>query len=415
MKAAPDLNHIIADELSRLVGNRQRLGIAVSGGSDSMALMHLVQEWAGARHVQAATVDHGLRPESAQEAVLVGKAADRLGIAHEILLWQRGDGGGNLMAAAREARLRLLADWAGRRGLEAVLLGHTQDDQAETVLMRLARGAGVDGLSGMAASRWSHDMLWLRPMLGMRRIDLRDWLRGREIGWIDDPSNDNPDYERVRVRKAMALLQLSPAALAQTADNLAMARSALQDFSARVCQGASATHGALHLSLNEFSDAPEDVQRRILVAALRWMTGAAYPPRRGRVANGLMAIRTGRTFTVEGVLLRCRADRIELIREPAAAKRAAAARPDGQGGAIWDGRWQISGLSPEDRVKAVTTAPLSDLHWRASGLSYDEAAASPGVWRDGRLIAAPLLEPDGRFTAIPLRDMVYFRAMIFSH
>lgn len=420
MSAAPDLQLVVGRELNRLAGARHRLGVALSGGGDSMALLHLAHGWAGGGlaascHLRAATVDHGLRAESAEEADFAGASARRLGIAHEVLHWTRDTPRGNLMAAAREARLRLLSDWARRHDLDAVLLGHTMEDQAETVLMRLARGAGVDGLSGMADRRSAHGMIWLRPLLGQRRADLRDWLRARGIAWVDDPSNENPDYERVHIRKAMALLGLSPEGMARTAADLSLARHALQEFAARVCQGADATRGQLGLPLREFSDAPEEIQRRILVAGLRWMTGAAYPPRRDRIANALAAIGAGRACTTDGVLLRCRAERILLIREPAAACRAPAAHPDEQGRADWDGRWRVTGLSPGDRVRAVTALQLGGLDWRGSGLSHAGAAASPAIWRDGRLIAAPALQPDARFSALPLREMEHFRAMLFSH
>ena len=141
----------------------------------------------------AATVDHGLRPGSGDEARQAGAAAQALGIPHEVLLWQRA-GSGNLMAAARDARLRLLSDWAHRHGLAAVVLGHTQDDQAETLMMRLNRGAGVDGLAAMAPLRAALGIRWLRPMLGLSRADLRHWLTARGIGWVDDPSNLNDDF-----------------------------------------------------------------------------------------------------------------------------------------------------------------------------------------------------------------------------
>ena len=128
------------------------LGVAVSGGGDSVALLCLMADWAAPREVRlaAATVDHGLRPEAAAEAAGVAALCGRLGLAHATLRWEGWDGRGNLMDAARRARRRLLADWAAEQGLAAVALAHTRDDQAETVLMRLARGAGVDGLSAMA-------------------------------------------------------------------------------------------------------------------------------------------------------------------------------------------------------------------------------------------------------------------------
>lgn len=128
-----------------------------------LSLLHRLSAAAGT-HLEAVTVDHGLRPEAAEEAVFVARYAGTLGLRHETLRWRGWDGQGNLQNAAREARYRLMADWAERRGLPCVALGHTADDQAETVLMRLARRAGVDGLSAMAPRSDRHGITWLRPL-----------------------------------------------------------------------------------------------------------------------------------------------------------------------------------------------------------------------------------------------------------
>src|SRR5690606_29766263 len=215
--ADPDAARVHA-ALDRLAGDQPVLGIALSGGGDSTALMHLAHGWGRAR-LLAATVDHGLRPGSADEARQAGLAAAALDIPHETLCWTR-QGGGNLMAAARSARLRLLGDWARRHGLSAVLLGHTLDDQAETLLMRLGRGAGVDGLSAMAPARAALGVTWLRPLLEVGRAELRQWLAARDLRWSDDPSNDNADFQRVRLRQAISTLDLPMRQLAQSAANL---------------------------------------------------------------------------------------------------------------------------------------------------------------------------------------------------
>lgn len=133
----------------------------------------------------------------------------------------------------------------------------------------------------MAPARSAFGMTWLRPVLDVSRAELRDWLAARGIGWVDDPSNDNPDYDRVRIRKALATLDLPAAQLAQSAANLAMARDALQEFAVLVAQGAEARAGSLILPLTSFRRAPLEIRRRVLVAGLRWITGADYP----RAAN----------------------------------------------------------------------------------------------------------------------------------
>lgn len=401
--------------LDRLAGDLPRLGIALSGGGDSTALMHLAKAWARGRSLMAATVDHGLRPEAAEEAREAHRAAQALQIPHATLLWRRDQPAGNLMAAARDARLRLLAGWARRNDLSAILLGHTRDDQAETILMRLGRGAGVDGLAGMAPARSAFDMRWLRPMLDVTRADLRDWLNARAIGWSDDPSNDNPDYDRVRIRQALAALELPSAQLAQSAANLAMARDALQEFAALTAEGAEAQSGSLILPLTRFRRAPLEIRRRLLVAGLRWVTGGDYPPRRETILHALTAINTGARTALEGVLAEPRGDRLRLIREPAAALRAGAASPDAAGVALWDRRWRLEGVAPGETVAALGHEALAGLNWRASGLGRDEAAASPGLWRAGALLAAPLLVPDQGIGIQPLRALEQFHALLYVH
>ena len=137
------------------------VGVAVSGGSDSTALLALVRAWAEAegRSVLAVTVDHRLRPESAGEAGVVAELCARLGVGHATRVWADAPGRGNLQASARAARQHLIGAWAREAGLAAVALGHTLDDQAETVLLRLARGSGVDGLAAMRAAQASGETL----------------------------------------------------------------------------------------------------------------------------------------------------------------------------------------------------------------------------------------------------------------
>ncbi|TGN37615.1 tRNA lysidine(34) synthetase TilS, partial [Paracoccus liaowanqingii] len=219
-------------------------------------MMHVAAEWARGRRLMVATVDHGLREDSAQEAEEVARAARALGLPHAILLWRRDTQVGNLMAQARDARLRLLSGWAQHNDLPAVALGHTANDLAETLVMRLARGSGIDGLAAMAEWRDAFGMRWLRPMLGAGRADLRDWLSARGIGWIDDPTNDNADYDRVRARQAIASLGLDVSGLARSAGHIGDARDALSDYAALVSKEAEAERGSLTLSRAALREAP---------------------------------------------------------------------------------------------------------------------------------------------------------------
>lgn len=181
------------------------IGLAVSGGSDSIALLHLAHQWAKSSRASllVLTVDHRLRPEAAAEAQSVAALCAQLGLAHRTLVW---DAPVPRQSAARRARHALLADALRSAGGQLLLTGHTASDQAETFLMRARQGSGWYGLAGMR--RLSLSPVWpegagvwiARPLLDETREALRDWLAGQGAGWIDDPSNANPDFERVRVR-----------------------------------------------------------------------------------------------------------------------------------------------------------------------------------------------------------------------
>ena len=163
-------------------------------------------------------------------------------IPHEILTIGALAGPGNLSAKARNARYDALSGWAQRHDLSAVLLGHTMDDQAETVLMRLARGSGVEGLSGMAAEMDWGGVRYLRPVLTARRDALRAWLQAQGIAWVEDPTNQDDGYDRVKARQALEVLAplgIDVPGLAATADRLARQRRVLegaaQDLIASAC------------------------------------------------------------------------------------------------------------------------------------------------------------------------------------
>jgi tRNA(Ile)-lysidine synthase len=179
--------------------------IAVSGGSDSTALLFRTKEKVSpATRLVAVTVDHALRQESAGEAAAVAALCARREVEHRTLRWDGDKPATGLMAAARLARYALLAKAATDLGGRVVLTGHTADDQAETIAMRMQRGEGM-GLAGIAPFTLHERKVWFaRPLLGERRATLRDDLRRRGIGWIDDPSNKNETFERVRVRRDLS-------------------------------------------------------------------------------------------------------------------------------------------------------------------------------------------------------------------
>ena len=369
-----------------------RLGVAVSGGGDSMALLHLLAGWAPGAGVAlaAVTVDHGLRDGAAAEAALAADAAARLGVAHATLHWHGWDGSGNLQDAARRARRMLIAGWAQRQGIGTVALGHTEDDQAETVLLRLARGSGVDGLSAMADRSQAAGLLWLRPLLTVPRAALRDYLRGLGVGWADDPSNDDLRFDRVKVRRALAALEtagLKRARLAETARQMARARAALEtatDAAADALVQVTAT-GDVVINRVRFEALPAETRLRLAARSLCWIATADYRPRLAALERLL-----GEGGTLHGCVLQCDDLSLTFRREPAAAAGTSAAI-----GEIWDGRWRVTGPEgPDLRVAALGEAGLAACEgWRDTGAARASLLVAPAVWRGEELLAAP---PAGR-------------------
>ncbi len=379
------------------------LGLAVSGGGDSVALLHLAALWArnaGVR-LEVASVDHRLRPESAEEAHGVAIESATLGLPCAVLRWEGAVGRGNLQARAREARAGLLSGWAEDRRLAAIATGHTRDDQAETVLMRLARGSGVDGLSGIPARARRAGALWLRPLLDVGRAELRAWLSARGVVWRDDPSNMAVRFDRVRARQALATLSdlgIDAPGLAATAAHMMRARAALESM-ARAISATAGHCGERYLRVRDLRGAPDEIALRALSAALSAASGNPYRPRFVGLTRLLEAIRTeasGGGRTLHGCLIVTQDDRetILVAREPVAAE---AAVPVASG--VWDERWSVR-VDGAGQVRAVGEAGLGALRaaaragaWRAPG-AWEAAPRSarrsaPGLWRDGVLACAP--------------------------
>lgn len=265
--------------------------VAVSGGSDLLALMHLLVAFARAKKLApplVLTVDHGLRPGSANDAKTVAAWAKQAGLKTTVLSWHGSKPKAGIEAAAREARYDLMGAWLTKKKISALFVGHTQDDQAETFLLRLARGSGLDGLAAMQVrAPWPvpafAQLAVARPLLSFSRQELRDYLTGLGQPWLDDPMNDDPGFDRVKIRKARAALAgagLSSARIAAAAAHLARAREALEVVTAAVLERAMGRmdDGVL-LESAVLAAAPREVGLRALAAVLMAVGGQAYRPR----------------------------------------------------------------------------------------------------------------------------------------
>ncbi|OWU86692.1 hypothetical protein ATO6_00515 [Oceanicola sp. 22II-s10i] len=398
----------------------ERIGLAVSGGSDSTALMALMAEYFGDHpcrpELHVVTVDHGLRPEAAAEAEAVGRSAGALGLKHHVLRWRGWDGQGNLQDAARRARYRLIGEWACEHGIGAIALGHTADDQAETFLMRLARASGVDGLSGMATTRRFDGIAVVRPMLSLRRSDLRGYLERRGMAWIDDPSNENTDFERVRIRQALSALEplgLDVPTLCTVGQNLSSIRETLDWYAFNEAHDIARVEcGDVVIAMRDLRRMQPEILRRILVNAIGWIAGHPYPPRRRAMLLLIEALRSGHGMTLGGCLFTVARGEVRATREFQAVSGATAAP-----GAAWDRRWLLTGPWPEGaEIRALGEAGLASCpDWRDTGMPRTSLLASPAVWRGDGLIAAPLAGLSGGWTAELSRGSEAFYAAFLSH
>ncbi|WP_299836922.1 tRNA lysidine(34) synthetase TilS [uncultured Jannaschia sp.] len=380
------------------------VAVAVSGGGDSTALLLASLDYGREQGVvvRAVTVDHGLRAESADEARRVAALCASHDCPHETLALDGFEPGPDLQARARAARYDALEAWGRRNEMGVILLGHTADDVAETLLMRLRRGAGIDGLARMAG-RFGAAPAFGRPFLRLERDTLRRHLAECGVAPIEDPSNDDAAFERVRVRQAIAAFDLDSSALARTAGFLDDARRSLARRAADLAAGiVTEDRGDLLFDRPALLDLIENEReqaRRLLLAALRCIGGDGYPPRTGEIDRLLAALPDGGVRTLGGCVLWPVAEgRLRVARE------AAATAPPVPVGEVWDGRWCLDGPVGPGLAIGALGPDVAATPWRESGLPRRSLLASPAIRdSDGALVAAPLAGLSAGWRATPRR------------
>ncbi|MFY7744809.1 MAG: tRNA lysidine(34) synthetase TilS [Erythrobacter sp.] len=304
-----------AADLAALWPDEERtgpLGLAVSGGPDSLALM-LLAHAAMPGQIAVASVDHGLRPEAAGEVALVERLAATRGIPFTAITVSPAPG--NVQARAREARYAALAQWATEAGLGAVATAHHADDQAETLLMRLARGSGLAGLAGVrAATRIEgSNVPLLRPLLGWRKHVLAQLVAEAGIVAAQDPSNANPDFDRVRIRAALAEADwLDPLQLAASAAHIAEGWQALGwyaelDWHEMVMRDETAPGG---IGYAYCANVPRIIGIETIVKIITELGGHATRAEAARAWDRLWA---GENASLGGVLARSGVEKVEKV------------------------------------------------------------------------------------------------------
>ena len=394
-----------------------RIAVAVSGGSDSLALCLLADRWARARGgaVFGLTVDHRLRTESGAEAAQVGRWLTARAVDHRTLRWRSARRSGGIQEAARAARLALLTGWCRRARILHLLLGHQREDQAETALQRLVRGSGIDGLAAMAPLRLAMEpggngVRLLRPLLAVPRDALVATLALWGQPWIDDRSNRDTRHARPRLAAALARLGpegLSAARLTRAAARAAGDRAALERLCADLLVACAhpSPAGFVTLDAGALRRAPPALALRALGCVVTTVSGAPYPPRQERLER--LARRLLDEGAAAATLGGCRLvpgnRRILVCREPAAAAEARALAPGER--VLWDRRFVVSLAHPAGpgpflvrrlgadglaQARALSSAAGASL--RTDPIPAPARPALPALFSLDGLLAVPHLE-----------------------
>ena len=390
------------------------LVLAVSGGPDSMALMGLAAAWSAARGTSTprlivATVDHGLRPEAAAEALFVRDRARASGLEHVIMHWEGEKPTHGIPAAARSARYALLEQIAAKHardgGRAGIVTAHTQDDQAETLLMRLKRGSGVDGLSAMAPERplgRGSAIALLRPLLEIPKARLLATLNGRGWSWVEDPTNQNLAFERPRLRRLMSDLTqhgFEAAALATSARRLRSAGEALDYAQDHFVATLDLTlNGDVFAALDRgaFQAGPSLLRERAMETLIGRFGGATPAPERSEV-EALVRRLAGAgdmTATLGGAVVAAGPRRLKVWREAGRIDPKPLQLAPGIG-KLWDNRFWVQAEGAEGTVEVRSlsleaTARLPDA-LRPGHVPSRAVAALPGFFLEGALISVPAL------------------------
>ena len=318
-------------------------------------------------------------------------------------MWAREDLKGNLSANAREARYFLMQKSLPSSAL--LITGHTLDDQAETFLMRLRRGSGVDGLSSMAERSYlsfgGDDIMIFRPLLKFERQTLRDVLNFHEVKWLEDPTNSDDSFERVRVRKLLtsfAELGLDKTKISKTASLMQSAKTALNHFAVDCYEKfGSCMYGDIIFDFEEFSNLPLDIKRRLLAAAQQWVSSQKYRPRLSQIDALLDSINEKTAFSGSGTICYFHDKSIKITRE----LNSCVNEVEAANGLIFDNRWELSTSAncTEFTVKCLGENGFKFLDANVrKEIPYKTIIALPALFKDSALIDFPFLDPQSKFS-----------------
>lgn len=413
-RPAADAGALDPERLFARLAGRRGLILAVSGGPDSTALMVLMSRWRARPPALVVAVDHGLRPEAAGEARLVAANAERLNLPSRIMRVGEPQSG-NLQDWARRVRYACLVSAAHEAGYDTIVTAHHEDDQAETFLLRLARGSGVYGLAAMRDEERLDDVLLARPLLAVPRAELDAIVHESGLKTVADPSNLDPRFDRVRIRKLMPALAehgLTSVRLAETAARLRRAAQALDLYATHFLQAhfQADAFGVVRGEVAAFKTVPEEVALRSLARILRAVGGADYTPQLSAVELLHRALATEKKLkrTLSGVLVEVLDGQLMASREWGRAGLPETPVSRGET-LLWDGRFQVE-IPALAGMLSVGPLGRSGRRFRAAAARRAAVEAVPGLYRNGKLVAAPIgieaADEDEPLAGFPVKCLV---------
>ena len=375
--------------------NRPHIAVALSGGADSTAMLYLLKKWSepGVARITALIVDHKLRSNSTSEALLVQKRSEKMGIECYILTWNDNKPSGGLQAAARNARYRILGNWCLKHGVLHLAVAHNDNDQKETVCMRLNHGSGEFGLAGMAAQR---QMGWgrlIRPCLDFSGASLRQYLRVRGVAWIEDPSNLDTKFERVRVRNELynRLGNVNSENV-----SLADARAELEHKTSEFLAGAAMIFntGYARIDLTALLKLPLQIAQRVLGNLCATIGGGCYLPRQVKSLNLFTDLKSRkfRGRTLHGCQLILENQELVIFREW---RRCLTQKIPAETLFKWDSRFDFR----PPKMTGISVGPLGDFYPLIKGKGVRDTSIPrpvimglPAFFREKTLLAVPHLD-----------------------
>ncbi|UWI83268.1 tRNA lysidine(34) synthetase TilS [Wolbachia endosymbiont of Howardula sp.] len=400
------LERLFQNKINHLASHNNELAVAVSGGIDSVVLLHLITNWTKKCHYPlpiVLTVNHGIRLESSQDAQFIIHYAKEFGVQKALILeWQGQNIKNNIQAQARDARYQLLIGWCKNNNIKQLFIAHHKDDQAETFLLRLERGSGLDGLSSMNYKSLCNGIYIIRPLLDFSRNNIEEYALYYNLKWREDKSNLDVKYKRTLYRKLLHISsnqKMLTDRICLTALHARRAIKALKYYLNIEFNKHVLLHdlGYIAIKLSAFDQLPEEMSLRILVYSIMIIGNALYKPRFdsiNKIFSKILQKDSNLTCTLSGCKIKKYREYILILREISKIKSIVLTVPVTES-VIWDNRFQCSILGNISEC-SVTLAPLGQItrtlpkYLRESYDCHHEVIFTlPVVMLDTKIIAYP--------------------------